>query len=94
MTSRLQRQPVITAATIAGLILAGWQVLVDQGILSALTEAAQTSLGVFVALAVPIISGVIAALFVTTTASPNLPVGTVVNADSDLPTASVTEVPQ
>jgi hypothetical protein len=32
----MRRQPVITAGTIAGLILAGWDVLVAQGLLEAL----------------------------------------------------------
>jgi hypothetical protein len=50
------RQLVITAGTIAGLILAGWHVLVAQGLLEGLRPDAQDALGAFVNPLVPIVS--------------------------------------
>jgi hypothetical protein len=73
------RQPVITAGTVAGLILAGWNVLVAQGLLDGLRPDAQDALGAFVNLLVPIVAAIVAAMFVTPTGSPELPIGTVVN---------------
>ena len=80
--NRITRQPVITAGTIAGIVLAGWQVLVDQGFTSSLTTSAQTSLTVFVGLLVPIVAAIVAARLVTPLASPSLPIGTVINAEN------------
>ena len=68
----MNRQPVITAGTIAGIILAGWQVLVAQGMLEVLRPDAQDALNAFVNLLVPIVAAVIASRFVTPTASPSL----------------------
>jgi hypothetical protein len=82
-------QPVVTAGSIAGLILAAWQVLVAQNVFSFLEPAAQDALGAFVALLVPIIAAVIASRYVTPLASPNLPIGTTVNANSAAPTGVV-----
>ena len=53
------RQPVITAGTIAGLILAGWNVLVAQGLLEGLRPDAQDALGAFVNLFVPIVAAIV-----------------------------------
>lgn len=87
-------QPVLTAGAIAGLILAGWAVVVAQGALSALTPEAQDALNAFVALLVPIIAAIFAARLVTPTAAPVLPPGTIVNERSDaLPTSTVTPNP-
>lgn len=85
----MNRQPVLTAGTIAGLILAGWQVLVAQGMLTFLTPEAQDALNAFVNLLVPIIAAIVASRFVTPVAEPNLPVGTQVNEHSDAPTSTV-----
>ena len=62
--------------TIAGLILAGWNVLVAQGLLEGLRPDAQDALGAFVNLLVPIVAAIIAAMFVTPTGAPALPIGT------------------
>jgi hypothetical protein len=87
-------QPVITAGTIAGLILAAWKVLVDQGVLNALEPAAQDSLSIFVNLLVPIVAAVLAARLVTPLSSPVLAPGTIVNERSaELPTSTVTPNP-
>ena len=85
----MTRQPVLTAGAIAGLILAGWQVLVAQGMLGFLTGEAQDALNAFVNLLVPIMAALVAAHFVTPVASPQLPIGTIVNAHSDAPTGVV-----
>ena len=86
-------QPVITAGTIAGLILAGWAVLVNQGMTSGLTSEAQDSLNIFVGLLVPIIAAILASRLVTPTASPSLPIGTVVNETNAEPTGVVVPKP-
>ena len=80
--NRFTRQPVITAGTIAGLVLAGWQVLVDQGITDDLNASAAASLTVFMGLLVPIVAAIVAARLVTPVASPSLPIGTVINAEN------------
>lgn len=87
-------QPVITAGTIAGIILAGWQVLVAQGMFGGLTPEAQDALNAFVSLVVPIVAAILAARLVTTTASPNLDIGTVVNANSTAQTGIVVPKPE
>jgi len=85
----MNRQPVLTAGAIAGITLAAWNVVVAQGLLSGLTPQAQDAFAVLVNLVVPIIAALIAARFVTPIASPNLPIGTMVNKHSDAPTAVV-----
>ena len=82
-------QPVITAGAIVGLILAGWDIVVKQGVLEFLRPDAADSVSVFVNLLVPIVAAVIAARMVTTLARPNLPIGTIVNEHSDAPTGVV-----
>jgi hypothetical protein len=87
-------QPVLTAGTVAGLILAAWQVVVAQGVLGGLTPEAQDALNAFVSLLVPIIAALFAARLSTPTSSPILPVGTIVNERSaELPTSTVTPNP-
>ena len=86
-------QPVLTAGTIAGLILAGWQVVVAQGMLGGLTPEAHDALNVFVSLLVPIIAAVLASRLVTPMASPSLPIGTVVNETNAEPTGVVVPKP-
>ena len=86
----MTNNPVLTAGSIAGLIGAAYSVVVAQGMFEFLRPDAQTALHAFVALAVPIIAAAVAARFVTPTAAPNLPVGTVVNARTESePTATV-----
>jgi hypothetical protein len=75
----ISAQPVLTAGTIAGLVLAAWNVVV-----------AQDALAAFVNLLVPIVAALLAARLVTPISAPNLPIGTVVNERSDAPTGVVT----
>jgi hypothetical protein len=82
--------PVLTAGTIAGLLLAAWQVVVAQGALSALTPEARDALNAFISLLLPIVAAFVAQSFTTPVASPVLPIGTVVNERSDEPTGVVT----
>lgn len=89
----MQPQPVITAGAISGLILAFWDILVQQGVFTFLTEGAQNSLNIFVSLLVPIVAAVIASRMVTPTSAPNLPIGTVVNEKSGEPTGVVVPAP-
>lgn len=84
-------QPVITAGTIAGIILAAWNVVVKQGLLEMLRPDAQIALDGLVNLVVPVIAALVAARFVTPTANPALPIGTRVNVNNDEPTGVVVE---
>jgi hypothetical protein len=86
----ISAQPVLTAGTIAGLVLAAWNVVVAQGALGGLTPEAQDALAAFVNLLVPIVAALLAARLVTPISAPNLPIGTVVNERSDAPTGVVT----
>ncbi len=83
----VQTLPVISFATIAGLLSAGWFVLVENEVFAFMADLA--SLNAFVYLLIPIFAAWIAQRFTTSLASPNLPVGTIVNAGSDLPTSKV-----
>jgi hypothetical protein len=72
----MNREPVLTAGGIAGLLLAGWQVLVAQGLTEALRPEARDSLNAFAALLVPVVAALVARQLVTPVDSPQLAEGT------------------
>ena len=84
--------PVLTTGVASGILIAAWAVVVDQGLLDAMTDAAQLSMTALVLLLIPVIASYLVQRLVTPVASPVLPVGTVVNERSDDPTSVVTEV--
>lgn len=86
-------QPVITAGAIAGLILAGWDIIVKQGMLEFLRPDAQNATSIFVNLLVPIVAAVIAARFVTPVSAPSLALGTLVTTPQGEPDGVVTAKP-
>ena len=88
--NRVQAEPIISIAVIVGILGAGWLFVVDAGVIDDLNASAQTSLTALVLLITPVIAAIIVRRFVTPLASPNLPVGTVVNADNADPTSTVT----
>jgi hypothetical protein len=87
--------PVVTYGTIAGILVAIWNMLVLNGLLNGLQEgAARDSVTVVVNLIIPVVAALIARQFVTPVADPNLPIGTVVNRnDPNQPTAKVVDIP-
>ena len=87
----VEQRPVLAWGTIAGVLSAAWLVVVDAGVLSFVPDSAQTSLSALVALLIPIAATYLAERLVTTVAAPNLPVGTIVNANSTAPTSVVEE---
>jgi hypothetical protein len=74
----VNREPVLTTGGIVGLLLAGWAVLVAQGLTEMVRPEARDALNAFVALLVPVFAALVARQLVTPVDSPSLPEGTAV----------------